>query len=58
MYYSIDDQYGDNLCGGIAPERISTVAQQYANDLGALVHVYSSDGSEEYDVEPSEEAQS
>jgi hypothetical protein len=55
MYYSIDDSNGTNICSGIqlrhAAERI---AQEYADDLGELVHVYASDSSEEWDVEPSE----
>lgn len=54
MYYSIDDSNGINLCGGISELRIAQVAQEEADRTGAAVLVYSSDGEEEYFVEPTE----
>lgn len=52
--YSIDDQHGTNICGGIQLEhRAREIAQKYANDLGAPVHLYSSDeGDEGETIEP------
>lgn len=49
--YSIDDQHGTNICGGLDARRALRVAQEYADDLGAPVLLYSDDG-EEQTVEP------
>ncbi len=56
MYYSIDDQNGTNICGGIQLEhQARETAQEYANDLGAPVLLYSSDGELEEIIEPDTE---
>jgi len=52
--YSIDDQHGTNICGGLPEARALRVAQEYADELGAPVLLYSDDG-EEQTVEPSAE---
>lgn len=46
-HYSIDDQHGTNICGGLSEAQARRTAQQYADDLGAPVLLYSSDGDEE-----------
>lgn len=52
--YSIDDQHGTNICGGLDEHRARTVAQQYADDLGAPVLLYSDEpGDDGETVEPS-----
>jgi hypothetical protein len=54
MHYSIDSTDGTNICSGIQFERKArATAQRYANEQGAPVLLYSSDGSEET-VEPEE----
>lgn len=50
--YSIDDQHGTNICGGLEESRAQSVAQRYADELGAPVLLYSDDGDEQL-VEPS-----
>lgn len=43
-YYNIDDQHGNNICGGIQLEhKARECAQRYADDLGAPVLLYSND---------------
>lgn len=51
--YSIDDQHGTNICGGLEERIALRVAQEYANDLGAPVLLYSDDGDEQT-VQPEE----
>lgn len=57
MYYSIDDSNGTNICGGIQLEHEARqTAQEYANDLGEPVLLYSSlEGDEGELIEPEEE---
>lgn len=49
--YSIDDQHGTNICGGLEERRAQRVAQEYADELGAPVLLYGDDG-EGQTVEP------
>ena len=52
-HYSIDDQHGTNICGGIRLEhKAREIAQGYANESGKSVLLYSSDGELEETVEP------
>lgn len=53
-HYSIDDQHGTNLCGGIQLEhKARKTAQEYADKLGAPVLLYSDDpGDEGETIEP------
>ncbi len=47
MNYSIDDQHGTNICGGLSEHNARRVAQDYANRLGAPVLLYV-DGTDEH----------
>jgi hypothetical protein len=54
-HYSIDDQHGTNICGGLDARRAQQVAQTEANRLGAPVLLYSAEGEEQI-VEPDAQA--
>lgn len=44
VHYSIDDQHGTNICGGIELEhKARETAQRYANDLKEPVRLYSNE---------------
>lgn len=48
MYYSIDDEHGTNICGGIQLEhKARETAQEYADDLNAPVRIYSNEPGDE-----------
>ena len=53
IYYMVIDGDGQELCNGVSEYEIERVAQSHADRLGETVDVSSSDGSEEYQVEPS-----
>lgn len=40
MTYSIDDEHGTNICGGLSERDYARVAQECANDLGRPVYAY------------------
>ena len=46
-YYSIDDQHGTNICSGLSEAQARRVAQEHADEQGAPVLLYSSEGAEE-----------
>jgi hypothetical protein len=53
IYYMVIDGDGNELTTGVSEYEIARVAQAHADRLGETVDVASSDGKEEYQVEPS-----
>jgi hypothetical protein len=53
IYYSIDSADGNELCSGLSERQVAGAAQRHADSTGDVVRVYASDGSDEWEVEPS-----
>jgi hypothetical protein len=53
-YYTVIDGNGNELTTGVSEHEIARVAQAHADRLSEPVYVASSDGSEEYTIEPTE----
>lgn len=53
--YSIDDQHGTNICGGLSEHNAHAVAKRHANSMRETVYLYVDGSNDEPEaVEPDE----